>query len=247
MASENSHRTPNAFVIFLGTAAAFAVVALVFGGKLASQKPVNEVEQKRAAQRVETRTKLDAEAAAKLGSLGWADKAKGTAHIPIDQAMTMIVAELTAKKPAPSSVKVEAPLPMPVADPKSAEPPPAALPSAPQGADTVRFPLPAAEVIPATPAAPAAPAPEKPAVAPTPAVPATPLVPAAPVPPPAPEKPAEPAPAPAPVPPAPVPPAPEKPAEPAPAPAPVPPAPEPAPAPAPAAPPTPTENPEPTK
>ena len=176
MASENSTRTPNAFVVFLGTAAAFGVVALVFGTTLSLNKPVDEVEKKRAAQRLETRTKLDAEAQAKLGSLGWVDKAKGTVHVPIADAMKMVVADLTAKKPAPSSVKVEAPLPLPVADPKSAEPPPAALPSAPQGADTVRFAQPAAAEAPAAPTpvtpAPPAPAPEKPAEpAPAPAIP----------------------------------------------------------------------------
>ena len=172
MASETSHRTPNAFVVFLGTAAAFGVVALVFGGRLASHKPVDEVEAKRAAQRLEARTKLDTEAHAKLDSLGWVDKAKGTVHVPIADAMKLVVADLRAKKPAPSSVKVEAPLPMPVADPNSAEPPPAALPSAPQGADTVRFAQPAAAEPPA-PVAPIPPAPAKPAEpAPAPAVPA---------------------------------------------------------------------------
>ena len=195
MASETSHRTPNAFVVFLGTAAAFGVVALVFGGRLASYKPVDEVETKRAAQRLEARTKLDTEAQAKLDSLGWVDKAKGTVHVPIADAMKLVVADLRAKKPAPSSVKVEAPLPLPVADPKSAEPPPAALPSAPQGADTVRFPAPAAKEAPAAPApvapVPAAPAPEKPA-----APAAAPTVPPPTAP--APEKPAEPAPAPEP-------------------------------------------------
>ena len=178
MASETPTRTPNSFVVFLGIAAAFVVVAAVFAASMAASKPVNEVELKRAAQRLETRAKLDAEALDKLNSLGWADKAKGTVHVPIATAMSMVVAELTAKKPAPSSVKVEAPLPMPVADPKSTEPPQAAFPSAPQGADTIRFALPVAVETPATPApaapvpAPAAPAPEKPAEAvPAPAVP----------------------------------------------------------------------------
>ena len=197
MASENSTRTPNAFVVFLGTAAAFGVVALVFGTTLSLNKPVDEVEKRRAAQRLETRTKLDAEAQAKLVSLGWVDKAKGTVHVPIADAMKMVVADLTAKKPAASSVKVEAPLPLPVADPKSAEPPPAALPSAPQGADTVRFAQPAAAEAPVAPTpvppAPAAPAPEPPA-APAPVPPPPPPAP------PAPDPPAEPAPAPAPAP-----------------------------------------------
>ena len=193
MASESPNRTPNGIVVFLGSAAAFVVIAALFVGALAKKKPGNEVEHKRAAQRVETRTKLEAEALAKLNSEGWVDKAKGTVHVSIADAMTLIVADLSAKKPAPSSVKVEAPLPMPVIDPNSTEPPPAALPSAPQGADTIRFALPAAAPAPVAPVAaptapaPAAPAPEKPAE--PAAAPAAPAVPPAP----APEKPADPA------------------------------------------------------
>ena len=218
MASESPNRTPNGIVVVLGSAAAFVVIAAIFAGALAKKKPGNEVEQKRAAQRVEARTKLETDALEKLNSEGWVDKAKGIVHVSIAEAMTLIVADLSAKKPAPSSVKVEAPLPMPVIDPNATESTPAALPSAPQGADTIRFAMPAAPV-PAV--APAAPAPVKP-VEPVP-------VPAAP----APEKPAEPADAaagkpPLPVAPAkPVDPAPEKPADPAPA--------------------KPTENPEPAK
>ena len=205
MASESTNRTPNGIVVFLGSAAAFVIVAAIFVIPLAWKKPVNEVENKRAAQRYETRTKLDAEAQEKLNSTGWVDKAKGTVHVPIADAMTMVVAELTAKKPAPSSVKVEAPLPMPVADPASNEPPPAALPSAPQGADTVRF---APSAAPAPLQAPAAGKPAEPAAAPE-----TPVAPPAPA---APEKPVEPPPAapPAPAPAQPAPPAPAAPANP---------------------------------
>ena len=202
MASESPNRTPNGIVVFLGSAAAFVIVAALFAGALAKRTPVNEVENKRAAQRFETRTKLETEALAKLNSEGWVDKANGTVHVSISDAMTLVVAELTAKKPAPSSVKVEAPLPMPVSDPNSTEPPPAALPSAPQGADTIRFAQPAAApVLPAPAVPPAAPAPVKPAEpAPAPA---------------AAEKPAEPVPEAAGKPPLPV--APEKPADPSPA------------------------------
>ena len=188
MASESPNRTPNGFVVVLGSAAALVVIAAVFVGALAVKKPGNEVEQRRAAQRVETRTKLETEALEKLNSEGWVDKAKGTVHVSIAEAMTLIVADLSAKKPAPSSVKVEPPLPMPVIDPNSTEPPPAALPSAPQGADTIRFALPAAApAAPAPAAPPAAPAPEKPAE-PAPAAPPAPSAPA-------PEKPTDSAPA----------------------------------------------------
>ena len=191
MASESPNRTPNGIVVFLGSAAAFVVIAAVFSGALAKKEPGNEVEQKRAQQRYETRIKLETESLEKLNSEGWVDKAKGTVHVSIAEAMTLVVADLSAKKPAPSSVKVEAPLPMPVIDPNSTEPPPAALPSAPQGADTIRFALPAAAPAPVAPAAaPALPAPVAPP-AEKPAEPAAPAVPPAP----APEKPADPAPA----------------------------------------------------
>ncbi len=178
MASESPNRTPNGFVVILGSAAAFVVVAAVFSAALATKEPVDEVEQKRATQRIETRAKLDAEAQEKLTSVGWVDKSKGTVHVPIADAMTMVVSELSAKKPAPSSVKVEPPLPMPVADPASKEPAPAALPSAPQGADNIRFTPPATAPAGAAPA-PASP-PEKPVeTAPVPA-PAAPEAPARP-------------------------------------------------------------------
>ena len=102
MAPESPNRTPNGFVVVLGSAAAFVVIAAIFAGALAKKKPGNEVEQKRAAQRYEARTKLDAEAQAKLNSEGWVDKAKGTVHVSIAEAMTLVVADLSAKKPAPS-------------------------------------------------------------------------------------------------------------------------------------------------
>ena len=70
------------------------------------------------------------------------DKAKGAVRVPVADVYTATVTELKAKKPAPSQVKVEPPLPMPVIDPKATEPPPPALPSAPQGADTIRFAAP---------------------------------------------------------------------------------------------------------
>jgi hypothetical protein len=75
--------------------------------------------------------------------------------------MKVVATELAGKKPAPSQVKVDAPLPMPPPyDPNSKEPPISALPSSPQGADLIRFDPPAAPpaAAPAGPAAPAAPA-----------------------------------------------------------------------------------------
>jgi hypothetical protein len=61
-------------------------------------------------------------------------------RLPVDQAMKLVAADLAGKKPAPSTVKVDPPLPMPPPyDPNAAEPAPGALPSSPQGSDTIRF------------------------------------------------------------------------------------------------------------
>jgi hypothetical protein len=206
MASE-SPRTVNGFMVFVGSAAAFIIVTLLAIAFLALNRPAGEtLEDKRAAQRNEVRVRLDKEADEKLNKLEWADKAKGLAHAPLTDVFPLVATELKAKKPAPSQVKIDPVIPMPVVDPKATEPPPALLTSAPQGADTIRFvppatlaPAPAATPAPAAPA-PAAPTPPTPAApAPVPAAPAapqtTPPAPAAPAPAPAPGTPAPPAPA----------------------------------------------------
>jgi len=266
MASD-SPRTVNGFLVFIGSAAAFIGVIIVTVGVLALNKPAEQtVDQKRAQARLDARVQLEKEAMDKIATSGWVDKPKQMVHVRVADAIPLVVAELRAKKPAASQVKIDPIMPMPVIDPKATEPPPPALPSSPQGAETIRFngmasaqPVPAAAPVPAAPApvpaapapapavlpvpagpipapAPAAPAPQPTAPAPAPAIPAP--VPAAPVPAPAPVAPPAPVPAPAPGPaaPAPAPAAPVQPVEPAAAPAPAP-SPVPAsPAPAPAKP-----------
>lgn len=194
MATESSSRTTNGFLGFLAIIVLlFAVVVVAIGMLWLSGNGRNGLEERRAANRIEVRKALEDEAQQKLNSEGWVDKAKGLVHVSITDAIPLTAKELAAKKAAPSKIEVEAPLPVIVADPNATEPPPPALPSAPQGADTVRFtppstPAPAAAPAPAAPAPAPAPAPEvKPAPAPAPAAPA---------PAPAPEvKPAAPAPA----------------------------------------------------
>ncbi|HSI13343.1 MAG TPA: hypothetical protein VK961_14930 [Chthoniobacter sp.] len=240
MATESSSRTTNGFLGFLAVIVLlFAVVVVAIGMLWLSGNGRNGLEERRAANRLQVRKALDDEAQQKLLSEGWVDKAKGLVHVSITDAIPIAAKELAAKKAAPSQVQVEPPLPVIVPDPNATEPPPAALPSAPQGADTIRFtalstPAPAAAAPAPAPATPAAPAPAPPA--PVPAPPAPVPAPAAP----APETKPAPEPAPAPTAPAPAPEA--KPAAPAPA------APAAAPE-APARPPliNPTENPAPAK
>ena len=225
-------RTPNGFLVFIGSLIAVLIVAIIFTASIANGPRPEDLDKKRAELRLAVRAKLDKEAHDLLTTAAWVDKAKGLVRAPVESVLASTATELAAKKPAPSQVKVEPPLPMPVIDPNSSEPPPPALPSAPQGADTVRFPalpLTSVEPVPAT-------APAPPPVAPPASSPATPAQnPAPPAPKPATPIPAPTAPAPAPAAPAPAPAAPA-PAPAAPAPAPAAPAPAPAaPAPAPAA------------
>lgn len=153
--ADSEARTPNGFLVFLGSAVALAGVIIIIGGLVSRQPQVENVDAKRAQQRIETREKLDKAAVEQLTTADWLDKAKGVVRLPVEDAIKLVSVELAAKKPAPSQVKVDAPLPMPPPyDPNSKEPPISALPSAPQGADTIIFaaPKPAAAAPGAVPA-----------------------------------------------------------------------------------------------
>ncbi|MEA3210478.1 MAG: hypothetical protein QOE70_3535 [Chthoniobacter sp.] len=139
MAIAPSTRAPNGFLVFLGSLAALLLGAIIFIMSIAAGPSAGDLDQKRADQRQATHERLEKEAAETLASTAWVDKGKGIARVPVTDVFAATAAELKAKKPAASQVKVEPPLPMPVADPNSQDPPPPALPSAPQGADTIRF------------------------------------------------------------------------------------------------------------
>src|SRR5579871_5796200 len=160
MAPETSNRTTNGILEYLGLNIALGVLLVVAIAALAFLGTGGQtLEQRRAENRIAVRTRLEKEAQDKLNSDGWVDKAKGLVHVSIADAIPLAALELNKKKPAPSQIKVEAPLLPVVMPPDSKEPAPPLLPSAPQGANTIRF------VEPEAPAAPAAPAPAAPAAA----------------------------------------------------------------------------------
>ncbi len=252
MARSNPTQTPSGILTFLGGLFFLAVFAAIIVQRIHSYGPMQDIEQKRAESRSKTRNDIDRKYQELLNSDGWVDKAKGIAHIQIADAMKLTATELAGKKVGPSTVKVEAPLP--VIAPAPGEQPLPALPSSPFGADMVKFdaeaapaqapaaaptaPAPAPATAPITPSPASAPAPAAAAPAAIPAPAAVP--PAAPAPAPVETKPAEPKPAepatspapdPAPAAPAPASPAPA-PAAPQSAPAPDQPAPQPSPSPA---------------
>src|SRR5580704_9314513 len=103
MASDSSNRTSNGFLGFLGVIALLGVVLIAAVGLLALTGSGGQtLEQRRAAGRIEVRTRLEKEAQEKLTSEGWVDKAKGLVHISVADAIPLVVAELRSKKPAPS-------------------------------------------------------------------------------------------------------------------------------------------------
>ncbi len=179
MASINSHRPPSSLGTFVlgATCLAFFAAAVVAWTKSRDSK-TDLVEVERANARMKKREELEKEWAGKLQTVAWVNKEKGEVQLPIDDAIKVIATELKAKKVVKTEVKVPPAMQAPPVDPKSTEPPPPALPSAPQGADMVHFddpfappPAPAAPPTPApAPSTPAVPAPAAPT--PTPAIPA---------------------------------------------------------------------------
>jgi hypothetical protein len=109
------------------------IVAIAFG----AMSRGSTYEQDRAKTRAEKLKTAQEEWNKTARSYGWIDKAKGVAHIPIERAMSLELADLQAKQPAPAG---------PIATPS-----PAAAPATATGASPPANP---AATAPAAPAAP---------------------------------------------------------------------------------------------
>jgi len=171
MPSIHSHRPPSGSGTFALGIIGLAVFAAVVVGWIKWTAKADDVNDERAAARMKKREELQAAWAAKLHTAAWVDKEKGVVQVPIDDAIRVVAAELKAKAVAKSEVKVPPPLLAPPVDPKSTEPPPPALPSAPQGADMIQFSGAAPEPPPPAPAPAAPPAGTPPTTPPPPAAP----------------------------------------------------------------------------
>lgn len=115
-------------------------LAVVLAGALVLTLPVRpevDVDAKRGDRRLEVRKKINADEAAVLVGMDWADKKAGVVKAPLAVALPITVKELSAKEPTKSAVKVEEQLAILGGDAP-------ALPSAPAGASTIRFPIPPA-------------------------------------------------------------------------------------------------------
>jgi hypothetical protein len=118
--------------------ALFGVIVLAIVGPT---RRGSDYEETRAKKRIENLKTLREETDKALTTYGWIDKNKGLAHIPIERAMELTVADLAKQKPAPAG-----PIATPEAKPSASAPASAASPAAaaspkPGGAQTSPQPV----------------------------------------------------------------------------------------------------------
>jgi hypothetical protein len=153
--------------VWLGIVLLFALFGVIVLAIIGPAQRGSDYEEGRAKKRVENLKTLREETDKALTTYGWIDKTKGLAHIPIERAMELTVAELAKQKPAPAgpiaAPETQAPAGAP-ASPAPASPAPAgssqssgASPAASPVAQAPASPSPAAQSQPS----PASPSPTK--------------------------------------------------------------------------------------
>lgn len=111
------------FSTWLGVVLLFGVFGLFVLVAIGASPRGDHYEKKRADARAEKLKTLHADTKKALTTYGWVDKAKGTAHIPITQAMKLAVIDLGQKPPTPANpIAPEAPAPGAQAAPPTTAP-----------------------------------------------------------------------------------------------------------------------------
>jgi hypothetical protein len=150
---DSSGQKKPVFWIFV---AAFIGLGLFFGmnslflGK--SNSTLDPEDPARDAERVKNLADLKAENEIKLNTYAWIDQPKGSIQIPIAEAMTLVIADLNAKKPVPAYPVLDSTgKPLPASTPASSPVADAAdnLPSEPTAASQTSSNVLAAPVEPA--------------------------------------------------------------------------------------------------
>jgi hypothetical protein len=138
--SSHSGTRPSGVTSILWALLSFALFGLVTRIWVSKTDSGDVVTAERSEKRIQLRKKVDQEDTDRLTKVAWIDKGKGIVHLPVARAKELALQELGARRPVASSVALDPVLPMPAAyDPKAVEPQPPALPSSPQGSDTIRF------------------------------------------------------------------------------------------------------------
>lgn len=115
---------------WLGIVLLFGLFGMVVLAVVGPSPRGDDYEKTRAKKRMENLKTLLQEEEKALTTYSWGDKTKGTVHIPIDRAVELTMAELSAKKPAPAGPIATPP---PSATP-AAQPAASAVPGSPSGA-----------------------------------------------------------------------------------------------------------------
>lgn len=90
------------FSTWLAVVCLFALFGLIVLAVVGPSPRTSDYEETRAKKRIEQLKTLREETQKDLTTYAWVDKNKGVAHIPIDRAMELTVADLAQKKPAPA-------------------------------------------------------------------------------------------------------------------------------------------------
>ena len=123
---------------WVGIVLLFALFGVIVLAVIGPAPRGSSYEETRAKKRMENLKTVRDEAAKALTTYGWIDKNKGIAHIPIDRATELTIAELAQKKSAPAgpiaTPEPQAPAasasPAPAGSPQSSPAQPAASPPA---------------------------------------------------------------------------------------------------------------------
>ena len=88
--------------VWFGIVLLFALFGVIVLAIIGPSPRRSDYEETRAKKRVENLKTLREEADKALTTYGWTDKTKGLAHIPVERAMELTVADLAKQKPAPA-------------------------------------------------------------------------------------------------------------------------------------------------
>ena len=150
---------------WFGIVLLFALFGIIVLAVIGPAPRGSDYEETRAKKRVDNLKTSCEEATKALTTYGWIDKNKGVAHIPIERAMKLTIAELARQKPAPAGPIAT---PQPPA-PAAASPSPAQASPAPAGAPQPGAAQPAASPPRQAPASPSPQATQSPPGSPSPA------------------------------------------------------------------------------
>ena len=150
---------------WFGIVLLFALFGIIVLAVIGPAPRGSDYEETRAKKRVDNLKTSREEATKALTTYGWIDKNKGVAHIPIERAMKLTIAELARQKPAPAGPIAT---PQPPA-PAAASPSPAQASPAPAGAPQPGAAQPAASSSGQAPASPSPQATQSPPASPSPA------------------------------------------------------------------------------